>query len=206
MPPAIARPGPSRARRVGDLKAADLKGKRVFVRADLNVPLDKSMKITDDTRIRAAVPTVKVRRSPRATRVHRSQPSSPTANPPPTRARGPLALRNCSCTHSDTARSISHSHAPPAPSPQYLMDNGAKVLLTSHLGRPKGGPEDKYRLGPVRDRLQELLGKPVEYAKDCIGAEVPEMVSKMGEGSVLLLENVRFYKASSCRGGWGGMR
>ena len=119
---------------VGDLTEADLKGKRVFVRADLNVPLDGST-ITDDTRIRAAVPTVK-----------------------------------------------------------YLMDKGAKVLLTSHLGRPKSGPEDKFRLAPVQARLAELLGKNVGYAKDCIGADVPDMVTKMSDGDLLLLENVRFYK------------
>lgn len=68
------------------------------------------------------------------------------------------------------------------------------MLLTSHLGRPKDGPEDKYRLAPVVDRLKELLGTDVMYAKDCIGADVPDMISKMSDGSVLVLENVRFYK------------
>ena len=84
---------------VGDLSEADLKGKVVLVRCDLNVPLDGKT-ITDDTRIRASVPTVK-----------------------------------------------------------YLMEKGAKVLLSSHLGRPKDGPEDKFSLGPVAPRLTELLGK-----------------------------------------------
>nr|7ZY7_A Chain A, Phosphoglycerate kinase [Chlamydomonas reinhardtii]7ZY7_B Chain B, Phosphoglycerate kinase [Chlamydomonas reinhardtii] len=121
---------------VGDLHKADLEGKRVFVRADLNVPLDKAtLAITDDTRIRAAVPTLK-----------------------------------------------------------YLLDNGAKVLLTSHLGRPKGGPEDKYRLTPVVARLSELLGKPVTKVDDCIGPEVEKAVGAMKNGELLLLENVRFYK------------
>nr|P41758.1 RecName: Full=Phosphoglycerate kinase, chloroplastic; Flags: Precursor [Chlamydomonas reinhardtii]AAA70082.1 phosphoglycerate kinase precursor [Chlamydomonas reinhardtii]AAQ14241.1 phosphoglycerate kinase [Chlamydomonas reinhardtii] len=121
---------------VGDLHKADLEGKRVFVRADLNVPLDKAtLAITDDTRIRAAVPTLK-----------------------------------------------------------YLLDNGAKVLLTSHLGRPKGGPEDKYRLTPVVARLSELLGKPVTKVDDCIGPEVEKAVGAMKNGELLLLENCRFYK------------
>jgi phosphoglycerate kinase len=120
---------------VGDLKEADLKGKAVFVRADLNVPLDKEQKITDDTRIRAAVPTLK-----------------------------------------------------------YLLDNGAKVLLTSHLGRPKSGPEDKFRLTPIAPRLSELLGKPVKKLNDCIGEEVEKAVKDAKNGELLLLENVRFYK------------
>merc|ERR1719182_884576 len=89
---------------VGDLSGDDLKGKRVLVRCDLNVPLDGKT-ITDDTRIRASVPTVK-----------------------------------------------------------YLVDAGAKVLLSSHLGRPKDGPEDKFSLGPVAPRMSELLGKEVVMA------------------------------------------
>merc|ERR1711920_955083 len=119
---------------VGDLSGDDLKGKTVLVRCDLNVPLDGKT-ITDDTRIRASVPTVK-----------------------------------------------------------YLMDNGAKVLLASHLGRPKSGPEDKFSLAPVAPRLSELLGKEVAMAPDCIGDGVAECVGKMAEGDVLLLENTRFYK------------
>eukprot|EP00958_Prasinococcus_capsulatus_P004220 scaffold389_cov382-Prasinococcus_capsulatus_cf.AAC.30 len=113
---------------------AELKGKVVFVRADLNVPLDGDLNISDDTRIRAAVPTLK-----------------------------------------------------------YLVDNGAKVLLTSHLGRPKSGPEDKFRLNPVVPRLSELLGIEVTKTNDCIGDEVTSAVEGMSEGSVCVLENVRFY-------------
>ncbi|DBA96790.1 TPA: hypothetical protein ACH3X3_012959 [Trebouxia sp. C0006] len=120
---------------VSDLKKADLEGKVVLVRADLNVPLDKSQKITDDTRIRAAIPTLK-----------------------------------------------------------YLTDNGARVLLTSHLGRPKDGPEDKFRLTPVVPRLSELLGTKVLKADDCIGEEVKEKTQALKNGEVLVLENVRFYK------------
>lgn len=119
---------------VKNLTKADLAGKRVLVRCDLNVPLDGKT-ITDDTRIRASIPTIK-----------------------------------------------------------YLMDNGAKVLLSSHLGRPKDGPEDKFSLGPVAIRLSELLGKEVTMAPDCIGDKVANIVSKMTNGDVTLLENVRFYK------------
>ncbi|KAL0306105.1 UNVERIFIED_CONTAM: Phosphoglycerate kinase, cytosolic [Sesamum radiatum] len=119
---------------VGSLKEADLKGKRVLVRVDLNVPLDDNLKITDDTRIRAAVPTIK-----------------------------------------------------------YLMEHGAKVILTTHLGRPKG-VTPKYSLKPLVPRLSELLGLEVKMADDCIGEEVEKLVSGLPEGGVLLLENVRFYK------------
>ncbi|XP_057948064.1 phosphoglycerate kinase, cytosolic [Malania oleifera] len=121
-------------RSVGTLKEADLKGKRVFVRVDLNVPLDDSLNITDDTRVRAAVPTIK-----------------------------------------------------------YLMGYGAKVILASHLGRPKG-VTPKYSLKPLVRRLSELLGVEVKMANDCIGEEVEKMVAEIPEGGVLLLENVRFYR------------
>jgi len=120
---------------VGDLTDADLKGKVVFERADLNVPLDADLNITDDTRIRAAVPTI-----------------------------------------------------------EYLVGKGAKVMLSSHLGRPKSGPEDKFRLNPVKARLTELLNCPVEKVDDCISADIPAKLASMAEGSVLLLENVRFYE------------
>ncbi|PHT77520.1 Phosphoglycerate kinase, chloroplastic [Capsicum annuum] len=119
---------------VGDLTAADLKGKKVFVRADLNVPLDDAQNITDDTRIRAAIPTIK-----------------------------------------------------------HLIANGAKVILSSHLGRPKG-VTPKYSLSPLVPRLSELLGIQVVKADDCIGPEVEKLVASLPEGGVLLLENVRFYK------------
>jgi len=119
---------------VGDMTEADLKGKKVLVRCDLNVPLDGKT-ITDDTRIRASIPTI-----------------------------------------------------------EYLKKNGAKVLLSSHLGRPKDGPEDKFSLGPVAPRLSELLGTEVKLAPDCIGDGVKECVDAMAEGDVLLLENTRFYK------------
>jgi phosphoglycerate kinase len=120
---------------VNDLSSAELQGKRVLVRADFNVPVDEQGKITDDTRIRAALPTIEA-----------------------------------------------------------LTSKGAKVILSSHFGRPKNGPEDKYRLTPVGTRLSELLGKPVVKTDDCIGDEVKSAVDAMQPGDVLLLENVRFYK------------
>ncbi|MFN3925825.1 MAG: phosphoglycerate kinase [Pseudanabaenaceae cyanobacterium] len=118
---------------LASLTPAELAGKRVFVRVDFNVPQDDSGAITDDTRIRAALPTVR-----------------------------------------------------------YLIDGGAKVILASHLGRPKGVTE-KLRLNPVADRLSELLGKPVVKCDDCIGETVAQAVANMQSGDVLLLENVRFY-------------
>ena len=118
---------------VANLSESDLAGKRVLVRADFNVPLDDSGNITDDTRIRAALPTI-----------------------------------------------------------QDLTGKGAKVILCSHFGRPKG-VDDKYRLTPVSARLSELLGKTVVKCDDCIGDEVAAAISNMQNGDVALLENVRFY-------------
>ena len=124
---------------VASLSAADLSGKKALVRADFNVPLDDQGNITDDTRIRAALPTI-----------------------------------------------------------QYLASNGAKVILSSHFGRPKGDNfvarvADKFRLTPVANRLSELLGKPVVKPDDCIGDEVAAKVAAMQNGDVMLLENVRFH-------------
>ncbi|MBO0349476.1 phosphoglycerate kinase [Phormidium pseudopriestleyi FRX01] len=119
---------------VANLSASDLSGKRVLVRADFNVPLDDAGNITDDTRIRAALPTI-----------------------------------------------------------QDLMGKGAKVILCSHFGRPKGQVNEKMRLTPVAKRLSELLGKEVIKCDDCIGDEVANKVKGMENGQVALLENVRFY-------------
>lgn len=119
---------------LADLSAADLSGKRVLVRVDFNVPLNEQGEITDDTRIRAALPTI-----------------------------------------------------------QDLTSKGAKVILCSHFGRPKGKVNDSMRLTPVAVRLSELLGQPVTKTNDCIGDEVATAVAAMTEGQVLLLENVRFY-------------
>ena len=110
----------------------ELRGKRVLVRADLNVPLDGTT-ITDDGRIRAALPTL-------------------------TR----------------------------------LVDAGARVAVISHLGRPKGAPEDKYSLKPVVGRLGELLGQEVAFATDTVGASAQEVVAGLQDGQVAVLENLRF--------------
>ncbi|MEO2077815.1 MAG: phosphoglycerate kinase [Bacillus sp. (in: firmicutes)] len=115
------------------LKDVDVKGKRVFCRVDFNVPMQEG-KITDETRIRAALPTI-----------------------------------------------------------QYLIDQGAKVILASHFGRPKGKVVEEMRLTPVGVRLSELLGKDVKKADEAYGDSVKALIDTMAEGDVLLLENVRFY-------------
>ncbi|NWF98893.1 MAG: phosphoglycerate kinase [Nitrospirae bacterium] len=112
----------------------NIKGKRVFIRADFNVPLDDNLIITDDRRIRSTLPTI-----------------------------------------------------------NYAIDEGAKVILSSHLGRPKGKVDPKFSLAPVAKRLKRLLNKEVIFAPDCIGGQVENLVSKMNNGDVLLLENLRFH-------------
>ncbi len=116
------------------IEKVDLKGKRVFIRADFNVPLDDDGNITDDGRIRSTLPTI-----------------------------------------------------------NYALDAGAKVILASHLGRPKGKPNPKYSLAPVAKRLNRLLNKEVQFAKDCIGPDVEHLVAGMRPGDVMLLENLRFH-------------
>jgi phosphoglycerate kinase len=116
------------------IEKVELKGKRVFIRADFNVPLDENGNITDDGRIRSTLPTI-----------------------------------------------------------NYALDAGAKVILASHLGRPKGKPNPKYSLAPVALRLNRLLNKEVKFAKDCIGPDVEHAVQGMRPGDVLLLENLRFH-------------
>jgi len=111
----------------------NVSGKRVLVRVDFNVPLD-SGRVTDDTRIRAAIPTI-----------------------------------------------------------QYLIDKGAKVILASHLGRPKGKVAPEFSLKPVAVRLEQLLGVPVAMGSDCVGPEVESAVAHLEPGQVLLLENLRFH-------------
>jgi len=80
------------------------------------------------------------------------------------------------------------------PTVKYLLEKGARVTMCSHLGRPKGGPEDKFSLAPVATRMAECLGVPVAMAPDCIGTEVAAMVAAMKDGEALILENTRFYK------------
>ena len=113
----------------------DVKGKRVIMRVDFNVPLENG-KITDDRRIVQALPTIKS-----------------------------------------------------------VIDRGGRLILMSHLGRPKAGPEAKFSLKPTADHLAVLLKKPVKMATDCIGPEVEKMAAELKDGEVLVLENVRFHKA-----------
>jgi len=121
-------------RTIKDLNENQLINKRVLVRVDFNVPINNKLEITDDTRIKAALPTIK-----------------------------------------------------------YLISHQAKVILMSHLGRPKGIVVEKLRLDPVARRLGELLGQDVKKVNDCIGEEVEKAVLNMQKGEVILLENLRFY-------------
>ncbi|MGZ3538570.1 MAG: phosphoglycerate kinase [Thermodesulfobacteriota bacterium] len=112
----------------------ELKGKRVFIRVDFNVPQDEKNNITDDTRILLSLPTIR-----------------------------------------------------------FVSEAGGKVILASHLGRPKGKRDPKFSLAPIAERLSQLLGKKVALAKDCMGEEVQRQIGGMKEGEVLLLENLRFH-------------
>ncbi len=116
------------------IEDVNLRDKRVLIRADFNVPLDESLQITDDTRIRSTLPTI-----------------------------------------------------------NRAVDEGARVILCSHLGRPKGPSDTKNSLAPIAKRLQRLLGKEVAFAPDCIGPTAEALVAKMKPGDVLLLENLRFH-------------
>ncbi len=115
------------------IRDLDLRGKRVFIRCDFNVPLKDGV-VTDDTRIRETLPTLKL-----------------------------------------------------------AIEKGGRLVLASHLGRPKGGPDPKYSLKPAAKKLEELLGKPVAFAADCVGAEAAAKSKALKDGDVLVLENVRFH-------------
>ena len=115
------------------IEQLDLGGRRVFLRADLNAPLEHGA-VSDDTRLRGVLPTIR-----------------------------------------------------------YALDHGAAVVLASHLGRPKGGPDPKYSLKPVAERLAALLALPVPLAPDCVGPETEAQVHALEPGQVLLLENLRFH-------------
>ncbi|MEJ5314283.1 MAG: phosphoglycerate kinase [Anaerolinea sp.] len=111
----------------------DVKGKKVLVRVDFNVPIKDGV-VQDDTRIRAALPTI-----------------------------------------------------------EYLLEQGAAVILFSHLGRPKGGPDPKYSMQPVAEYLSKLMGKPVAFAEDCVGEPAEKAAATLKPGDVLVLENTRFH-------------
>lgn len=113
----------------------DIKGKKVIARVDFNVPLDENGNVTDDKRIRGALPTIK-----------------------------------------------------------YIIENGGKLILVSHLGRPKNGPEAKFSMKPAAERLSQLLGKEVILAADVIGEDAKAKAENLKEGEILMLENVRFHK------------
>ncbi len=115
------------------IRDIEVSGKRVLVRVDFNVPI-KDGAVNDDTRIRAALPTL-----------------------------------------------------------TFLLDHGASLVLMSHLGRPKGGPDPKYTMRPVVERLGELLGRPVQFAEDCVGPIAETAAAALQPGAVLLLENTRFH-------------
>jgi phosphoglycerate kinase len=116
------------------IEEIEFKGKRVLCRVDFNVPINDAGQVGDDTRIVAALPTIR-----------------------------------------------------------YILEHGGRLILASHLGRPKAKPEAKYSLAPVAPYLAKLLGRPVKMANDCVGPEVKALIANMQDGDVLLLENVRFH-------------
>ena len=117
------------------VKDIDVRGKRVLVRVDFNVPLNDKKEVTDETRINAALPTI-----------------------------------------------------------EYLIGENAKIILCSHLGRPKGEFKPEFSLAPVALRLEKILGRKITFAADVIGTEAKEAVNNIQEGEIVLLENVRFHK------------
>ncbi|KAH9315330.1 hypothetical protein KI387_023957, partial [Taxus chinensis] len=188
---------------VGDLKEGDLKGKRVFLRADLNVPLDDAQNITDDTRIRAAVPTIKYLIANGAKVILSSHLLCEKHNIVRVPDTSVNAIFSKEFNYLFAFRSSVHLRTSSSDFHQALLngfDGGSTNHVASntragskHLGRPKG-VTPKYSLKPLVPRLSELLGVNVVKAEDCIGEEVEKLVASLPGGGVLLLENVRFYK------------
>ena len=116
------------------LDEVDLQGKRVFMRVDFNVPLDKERRVKDDLRIRAVLPSI-----------------------------------------------------------QKVLESGGRLILASHLGRPKGKVAPEFSLAPAAEQLSKLMSRPVALAPDCIGPEVDQMAAQLKAGELLLLENLRFH-------------
>ncbi len=125
------------------LRDLDIRGKRLFIRADFNVPLDENLNITDDKRIRSTLPTI-----------------------------------------------------------NYAVDENARIILASHLGRPKGNIDKRYSLASAAKRLQRLIKKEVTFLPDCVGPKVEEAVNKMSEGDIILLENLRFHSEEEKNDEW----
>lgn len=121
-----------------NIKDLDIKGKKIIIRVDFNVPMDKEGQVTDDTRIRKALPTIR-----------------------------------------------------------HAVDEGAKIIICSHLGRPKGERKPEFSMAPTAQRLSRLLDKEVRLAPDCIGKEVEEMTAGLENSGIILLENLRFYKGET---------
>ena len=117
------------------IETYDFKGKKAIIRVDFNVPLDENLNVTDASRIKAAVPTIKK-----------------------------------------------------------VLEKGGSVILMSHLGRPKNGPEDKSSLRHIIPAIEKELGVEVQFADDCMGEQAKEKAAALKPGEVLLLENLRFYK------------
>ena len=122
-----------------NIRDLDIKGKKLLIRVDFNVPLDDQGNITDDIRIRGVLPTI-----------------------------------------------------------NYALDENAKIIIISHMGRPKGQRVEKYSMAPAAKRLSRLISKEVKLSPDCIGDEAKDMINAMQPGEIIMLENLRFHEEEQC--------